>query len=125
MIATEGIEIVSQFCQAWANGDTDALLDYFTDDAVYHNIPIEAVRGKEAIRATITSFTQGVKAIEFRVEHISGSGDVVLTERVDVFTLEDKQVSLPVMGAFEIRDGRIAAWRDYFDLNQFMSQLAG
>jgi limonene-1,2-epoxide hydrolase len=27
------------------------------------------------------------------------------------------------MGTFEVRDGRITHWRDYFDLNQFMSQL--
>jgi limonene-1,2-epoxide hydrolase len=27
------------------------------------------------------------------------------------------------MGTFEVRDGKIAAWRDYFDLNQYMSQL--
>jgi limonene-1,2-epoxide hydrolase len=27
------------------------------------------------------------------------------------------------MGTFELRDGKIAAWRDYFDLNQYMSQL--
>jgi limonene-1,2-epoxide hydrolase len=27
------------------------------------------------------------------------------------------------MGTFEVRDGEIVAWRDYFDLNQFMSQM--
>jgi limonene-1,2-epoxide hydrolase len=29
------------------------------------------------------------------------------------------------MGTFELRDGRIAAWRDYFDLQSFMTALAG
>jgi limonene-1,2-epoxide hydrolase len=29
------------------------------------------------------------------------------------------------MGTFELRDGKIAAWRDYFDLNTYMSQLQG
>ena len=50
--------------------------------------------------------------------------DVVLTERVDVFELPDKTIELPVMGTFEVRDGKIAAWRDYFDLQQYMNQLA-
>ena len=54
-----------------------------------------------------------------------GAGDVVLTERVDVFVYPDKTIELPVMGTFEVRDGKIAAWRDYFDLNQYMSQLSG
>jgi limonene-1,2-epoxide hydrolase len=47
----------------------------------------------------------------------------VLTERVDVFTTPTATIELPVMGTFEVVDGKIAAWRDYFDLNQFMSQL--
>ena len=68
-------------------------------------------------------FTTGVERIEFRVPNIVGDGDVVLTERVDVFVLPNKTIELPVMGTFEVRDGKIAAWRDYFDLNQYMQQL--
>ena len=48
----------------------------------------------------------------------------MLTERVDVFVLPNVTIELPVMGTFEVRDGKIAKWRDYFDLNQYMSQLA-
>jgi limonene-1,2-epoxide hydrolase len=96
---------------------------YFTDDAVYHNIPIAPVSGRDAIRATIEGFTAGTERIEFRVRAIAADGPTVLTERVDVFVLPGGTIELPVMGVFEIRDGRIAAWRDYFDLNQFTSQL--
>jgi len=46
-----------------------------------------------------------------------------MTERVDVFKLPSKSFELPVMGVFEISNGKIKAWRDYFDINQFMSQL--
>ena len=49
----------------------------------------------------------------------------MLTERVDVFVLPNVTIELPVMGTFEVRDGKIAKWRDYFDLNQYMTQLAG
>jgi limonene-1,2-epoxide hydrolase len=49
----------------------------------------------------------------------------VLTERVDVFEAPGKRIELPVMGAFEVRDGRIAAWRDYFDLQTLVNRLAG
>ena len=48
----------------------------------------------------------------------------MLTERVDIFVLPNVTIELPVMGTFEVRDGKIAKWRDYFDLNQYMSQLA-
>jgi limonene-1,2-epoxide hydrolase len=121
----DAVEVVSRFCAAWSDGDLDALMAFFTDDAVYHNIPVDPVTGKDAIRSTIEGFTAGVDKVEFRVDHIVGAGDVVLTERVDVFSTPGRTISLPVMGTFEVRDGRIAAWRDYFDLNQFMSQLAG
>jgi limonene-1,2-epoxide hydrolase len=117
------IDVVQEFCDAWAKGDLDAIIDFFTDDAVYHNIPIAPVRGRDAIRETIAGFTAGVDTVEFRVLHIAAAGSVVLTERVDAFITPTVTIELPVMGTFEVVDGKIAAWRDYFDLNQFMSQL--
>jgi limonene-1,2-epoxide hydrolase len=72
----------------------------------------------------LASFTTGVESIEFRVGAIAADGGTVLTERVDVFRFPGKEISLPVMGTFEVAGGKIAAWRDYFDMNQFMSQLA-
>ncbi len=56
---------------------------------------------------------------------VEGSNGVVLTERVDRFMINGKWVALPVMGTFEVANGKIKAWRDYFDMNQFQSQLAG
>ena len=120
---TQPIDLITDFCAAWEKGDYDALLDYFTDDAVYHNIPVDPVVGKDAIRAMFQMFTTGVERIEFRVDNISANGNVVLTERVDSFVLPNTRIELPVMGTFEVRDGKIAAWRDYFDLNQYMNQL--
>ena len=117
------IDVVRDFCALWAKGDLDAIVDCFTDDAVYHNIPIAPVTGKQAIRDTIAGFTGGVDTIEFRVLNIGADGNVVLTERVDAFIMPSVTIELPVMGTFEVRDGKIAAWRDYFDLNQFMSQM--
>jgi limonene-1,2-epoxide hydrolase len=119
------IDVVREFCDSWAKGDIDTLVEFFTDDAVYHNIPVAPVSGKEAIRQTIAGFTAGVESVEFRVLNMVADGNVVLTERVDAFVTPTVTIELPVMGTFEVVDGKIAAWRDYFDLNQFMSQLPG
>ena len=120
------VALVQSFCDAWSVGDLDALVEYFTDDAVYHNIPIDPVTGKETIKTTIAGFTTGIDKVEFRVHHIAANGNVVMTERTDVFFAGPKTIELPVMGTFEVTDdGKISAWRDYFDMNQFMSQLAG
>ena len=117
------IDVVREFCDSWATGNLDTLMAFFTDDAVYHNIPVAPVNGKDAIRQTIAGFTAGVDRVEFRVLNIIGEGDVVLTERVDAFITPATTIELPVMGAFEVVEDKIRAWRDYFDLNQFMSQL--
>ena len=116
--------LVEEFCGAWAKRDVDGILGYFTPDAVYHNIPLDPVNGRAAIREFVTGFTGGVDKLEFQVDHIAASGNVVLTERVDYFHSGERTIALPVMGTFEVVDGKIAKWRDYFDLNQFMSQMA-
>ena len=122
---SDAIDLIREFCAAFGKGATiDEVVAYFTDDAVNHNIPVDPVVGPAGIRGVFEMFTTGVERIEFRVLHIVADGNVVMTERVDVFTLPDKTIELPVMGIFEVRDGKIAKWRDYFDLNQYMSQLA-
>ena len=126
-MAASPIDVVREFCALFGEGepDLDRVVAFFTDDAVYHNIPVEPVVGPAAIRATLEGFMTGVEGIEFRVLAIAADGGSVLTERVDVFRYPGKEIALPVMGAFEVVDGKISAWRDYFDLNQFMSQLSG
>jgi len=53
---------------------------------------------------------------------VASRGDVVLTERVR-FVVGGKEIALPVAGVFEVRDGKIAAWRDYFDMASYQQQL--
>jgi limonene-1,2-epoxide hydrolase len=118
------IEVVRRFCAVWSNVDPDDIAEFFTDDAVYHNIPMDPLTGRDTIKSFITGFAGGAEQIDFRVRNIVADGDVVLTERVDVFVMPNGKVELPVMGTFEVRDGKIAAWRDYFDMKQFMDQMS-
>jgi len=122
------IEVVRRFCAAWSDNIGAAeLAAFFADNAVYHNIPLPPVTGREAIAKTIASFIRpgapGIESIEFRVLNIAADGPVVMTERVDVFKLPNKSFDLQVMGTFEVKDGKIEAWRDYFDMNQFTSRM--
>jgi limonene-1,2-epoxide hydrolase len=121
-------QLVSRFCAAWSeNRATAELSAFFMDDAVYHNIPLAPITGREAIATTIDSFIRpgapGIEGIEFRVVNIAANGPIVMTERVDVFKLLDKSFELPVMGTFEVSEGKISAWRDYFDMSQFTSRM--
>lgn len=121
-MATENEKLISEFCAAWACRDIDLLLGYFANDAVYHNMPMEPVRGRDGIRQVLELFVPPAEQISFEILHIATAGDIVFTERVDRFVIGGKKVELPVAGVFEVRAGKIRAWRDYFDLQTWMRQ---
>lgn len=116
-------QVVRDFCAAWESVDAERILAFFTDDAVYHNIPMPPSTGKDAIRGLLGFILGPAKSVKFDILHMASDGDVVLNERVDTFEMKDgKTVTLRVMGAFELRDGKIAAWRDYFDMAEWTRQ---
>jgi limonene-1,2-epoxide hydrolase len=118
-------QIVTDFCSAVPRRNVEELVGFFSDDAVYHNIPIAPVRGRDAIAATLRGFLDPASEAEFELLTLAAHGRSVLTERIDRFTISGKKIALPVMGAFEIdAQGKISAWRDYFDLAQFTKQMA-
>jgi len=94
------IEVVRRFCAAWSEDmGADGLAEFFTDDAVYHNMPLAPVTGKENIAHNIDSYIRpgppGIESIAFRIVNIVADGPVVMTERVDTFTVSDKSFALP------------------------------
>ena len=120
----DAIQVVREFCSAWEARDQQRILESFTDDGVYHNMPLEPAVGKAAIAALLGVILAPASEVKFEIRHIAAAGDVVLTERVDTFVMGGKTVTLPVMGAFEVRGGKIAAWRDYFDMAMWQKQFA-
>jgi limonene-1,2-epoxide hydrolase len=116
-MSAENEKVVADFCQAWSRMKLDEILGFMSDDAVYHNIPMQPAKGKAAIRAVVEGFLKMADAIEFRVLHTASSGKVVMNERVDSFVYKGgKKGSIPVVGVFEVNGGKVTAWRDYFDM---------
>ena len=111
-------QVVRDFCAAASTRDPEVLRAFFSDDVVYHNIPMEPAEGIEATMAVIDMFISMCEALEFEVHHLASDGETVLTERSDIFSINGKSAPLPVMGAFHVTDGKITAWRDYFDMAQ-------
>ncbi len=124
MAESDNIDLVRRFCAAWATLDIPQILQFFADDAVYHNMPLQPVQGKDAIKGVIEQFLAPFERAEWEVKQIAAAGDTVLTERVDRFIGVERTVELPVMGVFEVRAGKIAAWRDYFDLAAWTRQTS-
>ena len=119
---SENLERVRAFIAAWKRNDLEEIMGFFAEDCVYHNIPLEPAVGLDAIRAVLEMFVPPADEIEFVIHKIMSDGDTVFTERTDRFVTNGKSIALPVAGVFELRDGKIAAWRDYFDLQTFVTQ---
>ena len=123
---SDATTVVKSLIAAFNARDIAKVMGHFASNAVYHNIPVEAVSGVPAIRGVIDQFMGMAAQVDWQLRNIAQSGDsVVMTERVDRFLINGKWIGLPVMGTFEVTGGKITAWRDYFDMNQFQSQLAG
>ncbi|MGB1088955.1 MAG: limonene-1,2-epoxide hydrolase family protein, partial [Alphaproteobacteria bacterium] len=115
-----------KFIAACETGDAENLIPFFAEDAIYHNIPMEPVTGKDAIRATLSMFMGNAEEVIFDTPFIAetANGDV-LTERLDKFRYGENWLKIRVMGTFEFdAEGKITHWRDYFDMGEFQSQMA-
>ncbi|MFK7842238.1 MAG: limonene-1,2-epoxide hydrolase family protein [Sphingorhabdus sp.] len=115
---------VLDFIESWNRMDYDAIYAAMAEDIFYHNIPMEPCVGLGAVKAFFDGSGMGSEGAEWIVHHIVAEGDTVLTERTDKFKINGQWIAIRVMGTFEMREGKIAKWRDYFDLAEFQSQMA-
>jgi limonene-1,2-epoxide hydrolase len=107
-------EVVRGFLAAWERRDTEAIVRQLTDDAVYHAMPLTPIVGKPALREWIAG-RAAVPAPKIVMHHQVARGNVVMNERTDHLVLNGRPVTLEICAVFEISDGRIRAWREYFD----------
>ena len=124
---TANARVVVDFLEALAAADTDRAMALLTEDAVWINVSLPAVRGRRAIERLVRLGAERLGA-RFRVHFhaVASTGDVVLTERTDAIAIGRVEQRFWVYGRFELRDGRIAVWRDSFDwLDYSVSLLRG
>ncbi|MED5816153.1 limonene-1,2-epoxide hydrolase family protein [Mycolicibacterium sp. 050232] len=109
-------QVVRVELESWSALDVEQIVAHFALDAVWVAQTTLTLRGINEIRAAVIEWVARITSAELRLVNIATNGDVVLTERVDAFTFTDgKEIALPVMGAFEVADGKITVWRDYYD----------
>jgi limonene-1,2-epoxide hydrolase len=122
---TNPSEVVRDFCAAIGRKELDAVEALLDEKVVYHNIGSEPAVGRDATLAAVKFQFDMFEPIEFRIRNLAADGDTVLTERVDVVAANGIIAPVPVMGTFEVRAGRIVAWRDYFDMGLTGKLMAG
>ena len=110
------IDVVAAFMGAMEKLDYDAAMTLVSDDCEYVNPdPVGTVHGPDGIRGILEPFFAPTLSNEWVIKTTAEAGPVVFMERVDRHQLAKGWAELPVTGVFEVRDGRITAWRDYFD----------
>jgi limonene-1,2-epoxide hydrolase len=118
------LDTVNAFMKAAENRDYDAAVEYLTDDIEYQNMPLPPVNGKQAVKETLDMLLAMGDGAEWVVHREVESGNLVMNERTDRFHVGGKWLELPVAGVFELRDGKIAVWHDYFDLETITKQMS-
>jgi limonene-1,2-epoxide hydrolase len=117
------LAVVQHFLEQMERGDYDSAMAAIAEDCEYVNPPpLGAVRGPAGVRGVLEPFFAPTLENELKVLRMSSTGPVVFIERLDRHRLIDKWVELPVTGVFEVRDGQIIYWRDYFDATTILSQ---
>lgn len=115
------IATVESFLYALQDGDLDAAGALLHDNLVYENVGMSTIHGR---RATIKLFRK--LTFEVKIHRSAADGVAVLNERTDALVFGPLRVQFWVCGVFEVHDGTITLWRDYFDFfDMFKALLRG
>lgn len=120
---TDNVAIIRDFIECWSTLDADKLANYFTEDGTYYNMPAQPVSGRDNVRKFIAGFLSNWTETTWDILNISGSNDLVFAERLDRTRTTRGNVDLPCVGVFEMQNGKIRIWRDYFDMGTYMKAM--
>lgn len=95
--------------------DFDTAAAVLDDNLVYQNVGLPTIRGRARAMKLLRGM-EGRAAFEVKTHRIAVNGSSVLTERTDVLIFGPVRLQFWVCGVFEVSDGRITLWRDYFDV---------
>lgn len=116
MTSLTPIAIVTDFLGNLSCRRVDAALEHVDENIDYVNVSLPAVRGKKRFGAVMRALNSQVMGFDAEMLNISADEQgVVLNERLDELTIGPLRMQFWVCGRFEIREGRITVWRDYFD----------
>lgn len=116
-------KVIRDFIGAWSRLNANELVDYFTPDGIYHNMPMAPVAGREKLAVFIAGFIQNWEKTDWDILNISANGNIVFAERLDRTLVGDITVHLPCCAVFEMEGGKIKVWRDYFDMTTYTKPL--
>lgn len=116
--------VVELFVEAWNQLDFDAIEALLMPGILFANGPLPVLVGRDTVSAYLRS-AGPFEACRWEILSMAKDGTRVLTERVDHLVVRGTAIALPIMGVFDVQQGLIHQWRDYFDLTAYRAQWPG
>ena len=117
------LETVEAFISSLEEKNIDAAIDLLDDDCEYDNVPMGKVFGSNAVKEMLGPMIENCSNVDWPTHRSSSTGNLVFNERLDRFEMGGSWIEIPVCGVWEVVDGKITLWRDYFDLATYRDQL--
>jgi len=118
-------ETVNAFIAAIEAKDVETAVSFASENISYENMPTDPIIGLSGLTKTLNSFLGPATTVEWRILEQWEVGPTVVNERLDRFQIGTGWLELPVAGVFKVdQNGKIALWRDYFDMATYTRQLA-
>lgn len=122
-IDSSPVRVVERFMEFLRRGDLDEAMALLAVDVRYENVGLPTINGRERVRRLFGRAYERGGGFDVEIHTICADGKSVLTERTDFLTFGKLHVQLWVCGRFDVRDGQIVLWRDYFDFLNFNTGL--
>ena len=127
LTSTEAANIatVEKFLFSLRAPDLDTAAELLDENLVYQNVGMPTIHGRRRAIKLFKGMDRPSLGFDVLIHRSAADGISVLNERTDVLIFGPVRLQFWVCGVFEVHDGRITLWRDYFDMGQFQNQLPG
>jgi len=116
------LECVNSIYKAFENIDIEAVYDLLDENVTYQNMAQQPVQGKQALREMWSGFDR-IDKLDLKILNTAVNNEVVLVERLDHMVLDGRDVVIPMVASFTVRDGLVTIWREYYDLATMERQM--
>ncbi|MDF2825147.1 MAG: limonene,2-epoxide hydrolase [Mycobacterium sp.] len=121
--ADQNIATVERFLTALRDKDLDTADSLLADNLRYQNVGFPTIHGRRRTIKLFEGLQRRSLGFDVKIHRTAADGNTVLNERTDVLAIGPVRLVFWVCGVFEVHDGRITLWRDYFDNVDFLKAV--
>jgi len=117
------VQTVIKMLEKWHALDLDGAVNMFTEDGVFHSMMRDPVKGRDALKSFMGKLFGGMTELTLEIKTESVSGNTVILERFDSWVYKGKPGSIPVVGVYDVENGKVKEWREYYDYDVLMKEM--